>query len=161
MKIASDCVVSFHFTLKDESGKVLESSMGSEPLVYLHGAKNIVPGLEEALEGRVHGDKFEVTLPPEKAYGKRDEKLIQTIPLSQFPNPEVVKPGVQFQMSSPQGMMILTVKTVSDKEVTIDANPELAGQTLVFAIEVGEVRAASKEELQHGHVHGPGGHHHE
>lgn len=158
MKVADESVVSFHFTLKDDKGKVLETSEGAEPLVYLHGTGSIVPGLEEALEGRSVGDKFQVTLPPEKAYGVRNEKLVQQVPKDQFPDPNV-KPGMMFQMDSPQGPMILTVKEVSPTHVTVDANPELAGQTLNFDIEVSEVRAATKEEMEHGHAHGPGGHH--
>lgn len=157
MQISTDSVVSFHFTLS-VNGKAVESSLGSEPLVYLHGRNAIVPGLEEALNTHVKGDKLNVTLPPEKAYGARNENLVQKVPLDQFPDD--VKAGMQFQVDGPQGPMILTVTNVSDKEVTIDANPELAGQTLNFEIEVMDVRTATKEELAHGHVHGPGGHHH-
>lgn len=157
MKISNDSVVSFHFNL-NVNGKTVESSFGSEPLVYLHGRNAIVPGLEEVLNTHAKGDKLNVTLPPEKAYGLRNENLMQKVPRDQFP--ENVKVGMQFQVDSPQGPMILTVANVSDKEVTIDGNPEMAGQTLNFEIEVMDVRAATKEELAHGHVHGPGGHHH-
>ena len=157
MKITNDSVVSFHFTLS-VNGKAVESSFESEPLVYLHGRNAIVPGLEEALVDHIKGDKLNVTLPPEKAYGVRNENLVQKLPLDQFPKD--VEVGMQFQVDGPQGPMILTVSNVSDKEVTIDANPELAGQTLTFEIEVMDVRTATKEELAHGHVHGPGGHHH-
>lgn len=160
MQIAEECVVSFHFTLKNDQGKVIESSTASDPLTYLHGSGSIVPGLEEALEGRKVGEKLEVILPPEKAYGPRDEKLIQHVPKSQFPNPEKLKPGMQFQVNSQGGPMILTVQEVREKEVVIDGNPELAGQTLQFDIEIVEVRKATAEELEHGHAHGPGGHHH-
>lgn len=160
MQIAAETVVAFHFTLKGDDGKVIDTSSGSEPLVYLHGFGAIVPGLEEALEGKKTGDKFTVTLPPEKAYGERDERLVQRIPKDQFPNPDQVKSGMQFQVSSPSGPMILTVSGIEGGEVIVDANPELAGQTLHFDIEVSEVRKASEEELSHGHVHGPGGHHH-
>lgn len=160
MTIANQRVVSFHFTLKDPSGKVLETSNGAEPLVYLHGSGGIVPGLEQALEGRKVGDKFDVTLPPEKAYGQRDERLVQTVPKSQFPDPERLQPGMQFQVNSQAGPMILTVREVKANEVIIDGNPELAGMTLQFNIEILEVRDASQEELAHGHAHGPGGHHH-
>lgn len=159
MNIATNSVVAFHFTLKNEAGKTIESSVGDQPLVYLHGTQAIVPGLEEALTNRQKGDKFNVTLTPEKAYGPRNEKLVQTVPRSEFPT-EDVKTGMQFEVDTPGGPMIITVTGVTDKDVTIDANPELAGQTLVFDIEVMEVREATKEELAHGHVHGPGGHHH-
>jgi FKBP-type peptidyl-prolyl cis-trans isomerase SlyD len=157
MKINTDCAVSFHFTLSVD-GKTVESSVGNEPLDYLHGHHGVVPGLEEALEGRTKGDKFNVTLPPEKAYGPRDEKLVQKVARDQFPDD--LKEGMQFQVDTPQGPMILTVTNITGSEVTIDANPEMAGQTLDFEIEVMDVRAATKEELDHGHVHGPGGHHH-
>lgn len=158
MKITNDSVVSFHFTL-NVNGKTVESSFGSEPLVYLHGHHGIVPGLEEALEQKQKGEKFNITLPPEKAYGPRNEKLVQKVPLNQFP--QDVKAGMQFQVDGPQGPMIITVTNVSGTEVTIDANPEMAGQTLNFDIEVMDVRTATQEELAHGHVHGPGGHHHD
>ena len=157
MNITNDSVVSFHFILS-VNGTAVESSFESEPLVYLHGRNAIVPGLEEALVDHVKGDKLNVTLPPEKAYGVRNENLVQKLPRDQFPKD--VEVGMQFQVDGPQGPMILTVSNVSDKEVTIDANPELAGQTLTFEIEVMDVRTATKEELAHGHVHGPGGHHH-
>ncbi len=157
MKITNDSVVSFHFTLS-VNGTAVESSFESEPLVYLHGRNAIVPGLEEALVDLVKGDKLNVTLPPEKAYGVRNENLVQKLPRDQFPKD--VEVGMQFQVDGPQGPMVLTVSDVSDEEVTIDANPELAGQTLNFDIEVMDVRTATKEELAHGHVHGPGGHHH-
>ncbi len=158
MKITNDSVVSFHFTL-NVNGKTVESSFGSEPLVYLHGHHGIVPGLEEALEQKQKGEKFNITLPPEKAYGARNEKLVQKVPLNQFP--QDVTAGMQFQVDGPQGAMIITVTNVSSTEVTIDANPEMAGQTLNFDIEVMDVRTATQEELAHGHVHGPGGHHHD
>ncbi len=160
MKIAKNTVVSFHFVLKDNQGEVLEESTGQEPLVYLHGANGIVPGLEEALTGRVEGDKFSVTLPPEKAYGHRDERLIQTVPRDQFPDSEKLEEGMQFQVKTPNGPMLFTVRDVSDKEVVVDGNPEMAGETLNFSIEVTEVRVATAEEIEHGHAHGPGGHHH-
>lgn len=160
MKIAKQSVVTFHFTLKDEKGKVLESSVSGEPLVYMHGANNIVPGLEEALEGRTSGDKFQVTLAPEKAYGMRDERLVQRIPRTEFPDAGSLKPGMQFQVNTKGGPMVLTITSIEDKEVVVDGNPELAGMTLNFDIEVTEVRKATTEELSHGHAHGPGGHHH-
>lgn len=158
MNISKDSAVSFHFTLKVD-GKTIESSLGSQPLVYLHGHRGIVPGLEEALQGRAKGDTFNVTLSPDKAYGHRDENLVQKVPRNQFPDD--LKAGMQFQVDTPQGPMIITATQVSDVEVTIDANPEMAGQTLNFDIEVVDVRAATAEELAHGHVHGPGGHHHD
>ena len=160
MKIAKQCVVAFHFTLKDDQGKVLETSSGNEPLVYMHGTKSIIPGLEEALEGKSSGAKLQVTLPPEKAYGVRDERLIQRLPKKEFPNPERLKIGMQFRVDGDSGPLVLTITELNGAEVVVDGNPELAGMTLQFEIEVQEVRAATAEELAHGHAHGPGGHHH-
>ena len=160
MNIANETVVSMHYTLKDDKGKVLDSSSGSDPLVYLHGASNIIPGLEEALIGKKTGDKLTVTVPPEKGYGQRDERMVQRIPKEQFPDPDRLKIGMQFQVNSNQGPMVLTVVGLEAKEVVVDGNPELAGQTLHFDVEITDVRKATSEELAHGHAHGPGGHHH-
>jgi len=161
MKISDQTVVSFHFTLKDDEGEILDSSDGNDPLTYLHGSGNIIPGLEGALAGKSVGDKFKITLTPEQGYGPRDEKLLQKIPKNQFPDPERLEEGMQFQISGPQGPLVLTVLELTENEVVVDGNPELAGETLHFDVEVTEVRAASPEELEHGHVHGPGGHHHD
>ena len=160
MNIADQTVAAIHFTLKDDDGEVLDSSDGAEPLTYLHGAGNIIPGLENALKGKKVGDKFQVTLTPDQGYGERNEKLIQKIPKNQFPDPDKLEEGMQFQINGPQGPMILTVIEVTPAEVVVDGNPELAGETLHFDIEVTEVRAATKEELEHGHAHGADGHHH-
>jgi FKBP-type peptidyl-prolyl cis-trans isomerase SlyD len=160
MNIANQTVVSLHYTLTDDKGKVLDSSSGGDPLVYLHGASNIIPGLEEALTGKKTGDKLKVSVPPEKAYGQRDERMVQRIPKDQFPDPDRLKPGMQFQVNSNQGPMILTVTGVEKGEVIVDGNPELAGLTLHFDVEITDVRKATAEEIQHGHAHGPGGHHH-
>lgn len=160
MNIANETVVSMHYTLKDDKGKVLDSSSGSDPLVYLHGASNIIPGLEEALIGKKAGDKLNVTVAPEKGYGQRDERMVQRIPKEQFPDPDRLKVGMQFQVNSNQGPMVLTVVGIEAKEVVVDGNPELAGQTLHFEVEITDVRKATSEELAHGHAHGPGGHHH-
>jgi FKBP-type peptidyl-prolyl cis-trans isomerase SlyD len=159
MNIVDESVVSIHFTLKDDDGTVIDTSSGSEPLVYMHGQQNIIPGLEEALAGRKVGDKFQVIIPPEKGYGERDEALVQRVPRSQFPEGEI-EPGMQFQVGSNGGPMVITVIEIDDKDVVIDGNSELAGETLHFDIEVAEVREATKEELEHGHAHGPGDHHH-
>ena len=160
MNIAEKSVVSMHYTLTDEAGKIIDSSSGGDPLVYLHGGGSIIPGLEEALTGKKEGEKLSVTVPPEKGYGPRDERKVQRIPKSQFPDPERLTPGMQFQVSSKQGPMILTVARIEDAEVVVDGNPELAGQTLHFEVEILEVREATEDELSHGHAHGPGGHHH-
>lgn len=160
MNIENGKVVSIHYTLTDDTAKVLDTSDGGEPLVYLHGKGNIIPGLEKALNGKVKGDKFTVTLQPEDAYGPRDDNMKQSIPRSQFPKEEKIEVGMSFQADTPQGPMVLHILTVNDQEVTVDANHPLAGVPLTFVVEVDSVRDASAEEMKHGHAHGPGGHHH-
>ena len=160
MNIADRCAVSFHYTLTDDAGTVLDSSRDSEPLVYLHGAGNIVPGLEQAMAGRKPGDAFKVNVAPEQGYGTRVDALVQQMPRSAFagmPEPEV---GMQFQAESNMGPVMVTVVAVDADSVTLDGNHALAGVTLHFDVEVVAVREATAEELDHGHVHGPGGHHH-
>lgn len=160
MNIADRCAVSFHYTLTDDAGTVLDSSRDSEPLVYLHGAGNIVPGLEQAMAGRKPGDAFKVDVAPEQGYGTRVDALVQQMPRSAFagmPEPEV---GMQFQAESNMGPVMVTVVAVDADNVTLDGNHALAGVTLHFDVEVVSVREATTEEIDHGHVHGPGGHHH-
>ena len=160
MKIAHEKVVSIHYTLTNQEGTVLDSSSGSEPLAYLHGFGNIIPGLENALEGKETGEKLSVTVEPEQGYGARDEQLVQAVPRSAFKGVEELAPGMQFQAQGPQGTRLVVVTQVAHDVVTVDANHPLAGQTLHFEVEVSEVRAATAEEIEHGHVHGPHGHHH-
>lgn len=160
MSISKNSVVSIHYTLTDDHQKVLDSSSGKEPLVYLHGSGNIIPGLEFALEGRKAGDKFKVTVPPEDGYGIRHEKMVHSIAKSDFKEDTKVEVGMQFQVNAPDGPIILTVAEVKDNEVVVDGNHPLAGMTLHFDVEVSEVRQATHEELSHGHVHGHGGHVH-
>ncbi len=160
MAIKKDDVVEIEYTLKDNSGKVIDTSVGREPLPYLHGHKNIVPGLEKELDGKSEGDEFTVTVSPSEGYGERNDSLVRAFPkeeLSNVPNLEI---GIQLQADTPQGPQILTVVAMNEKEVTLDANHPLAGVTLNFDIRIMKIREASKEELEHGHVHGPGGHHH-
>jgi FKBP-type peptidyl-prolyl cis-trans isomerase SlyD len=160
MKIAEQKVVSIHYTLTDGGGSVLDSSSGSEPLSYLHGSGNIIPGLEGALAGRQAGEKLSVTVEPQQGYGARDERLVQAVPRSAFKGVTELAPGMQFQAQGPQGARLVVVTQVQHDVVTVDANHPLAGQTLHFEVEIAEVRDATAEELEHGHVHGPGGHHH-
>lgn len=159
MQVANDKVVSINYILTDIDGKVLDSSKGN-PLVYLHGRNNIIPGLENALEGKATGDKLNVSVPPEEAYGEFREDMIQDIPKSAFGEITDIQPGMQFQMNSPNGPLVITVQVVNEETVTVDANHPLAGETLNFDVEVMDVREATEEELDHGHVHGPNGHHH-
>lgn len=160
MKITQDKAVSFHYTLRNDAGETLDASGEGGPLAYLHGHGNIVPGLEAALEGMAAGDKLTVAVAPEQAYGPRDERLVQMVPRNRFPDSVELAPGMQFQAQGPQGGRLVTVTRVEQDIVTVDANHPLAGQTLHFEVEVAEVRKASRTELEHGHVHGPGGHHH-
>jgi len=160
MQIAQNSVVSFHYTLTDDQGQVLDSSEGREPLVYLQGVGQIVPGLEKAMEGRQVGDQFKVDVVPEEGYGVHHAELVQEVPREAFQGVEDIQPGMQFQGRGPQGVINVTVTKVDSDKVHIDGNHPLAGQTLHFDVEVTDVRQASEEELAHGHVHGEGGHHH-
>lgn len=160
MNVTKDKVVSIDYTLTGDTGQVLDSSNGRAPLAYLHGAGNIIPGLEQALEGRNQGDQLNVSVPPEQAYGSRDEKLIQAIPRTAFQGAPELKPGMQFQANTNMGPRVLTIVEVRPNEVMVDANHPLAGQTLTFDVKVVDVRDATTEELSHGHPHGAGGHQH-
>jgi FKBP-type peptidyl-prolyl cis-trans isomerase SlyD len=160
MLIAQDKVVLIHYTLTNDAGKVIDSSSGGEPLAYLHGQGNIISGLEKALDGRRAGDKLNVRVEPADGYGVRDDELVQQVPRRQFGGANL-KPGMQFHAQSPQGhARVVTVTRVVGDMVTVDGNHPLAGEVLNFDVEVAEVRDATQEELEHGHVHGPGGHHH-
>ncbi|MEO6925468.1 MAG: peptidylprolyl isomerase [Rhodanobacter sp.] len=160
MQIAHNAVAAFHYTLTDDQNEVIDSSAGRDPLTYLHGSSQIVPGLEKQMEGRSVGDKFSVEVAPEDGYGVHHPELMQEVPREAFQGVEDIQPGMQFQGRGPQGEINVTVSKVEDDKVFIDGNHPLAGKTLHFAIEVTDVRAASAEELEHGHVHGAGGHHH-
>jgi FKBP-type peptidyl-prolyl cis-trans isomerase SlyD len=160
MQIAERCVAAFHYTLTNEQGEIIDSSAGREPLAYLHGAGNIVLGLEREMTGKSAGDTFNVVVAPEDGYGLHQEGLIQRVPRGAFQGVDVIEPGMQFHANGPNGPMTVTVAAVDDDTVSVDGNHPLAGQTLHFAIEVIEVREASAEEVMHGHVHGAGGHEH-
>jgi FKBP-type peptidyl-prolyl cis-trans isomerase SlyD len=156
MKATQDAVVSIRYTLTVD-GQVLDQG----DLDYLHGHGNIIQGLEEALEGKQAGDSMNVVVPPEKAYGERNEEGVMVVPLHAFPQDSEVQPGMQFYAEGQDGRPLpITVLEVNGDEVTVDSNHPLAGETLNFAVEVTGVRPASREELDHGHVHGPGEHHH-
>lgn len=160
MKIAKNKVVSINYTLKDDSGAVLDSSAGKAPLAYLHGNKNLIDGMEKSLEGKEAGAKFNITIAPEEAYGVKSPDLINDVPLANFPEKEFVKIGANFQADTDEGMRVATVTNIKGDVVTVDFNHPLAGKTLFFDIEVVSVREATKDELAHGHVHGDGCHHH-
>lgn len=157
MQLAKDKVGLIHYTLKNTKGDVVDSSEGKAPLPYLHGAANLISGMENALEGKAQGDKFDVTIAPADAYGERTEDLIHVVPIDNFPEKDQVKVGVQFQAETPQGMRVATVVNVAEDKVTVDFNHPLAGETLHFNVEVMEVRDATEEEIAHGHIHADGG----
>jgi FKBP-type peptidyl-prolyl cis-trans isomerase SlyD len=160
MQVSKDKVVSIDYTLTNAAGQTLDTSAGREPLAYIQGNNNIIPGLENALEGKQVGEKLTVTVPPEQAYGNRDESLLLAIPRESFGEIQDIKPGMQFQMDSPNGPLVITVTEATETEVKVDGNHPLAGETLTFDVEIVDVREASQEELAHGHVHGAGGHQH-
>ena len=160
MNIAENSVASIHYTLTDGEGKVIDTSEGQEPLAYLHGAGNIIPGLEKALVGKTVGDKFKVSIPAAEAYGLRDDSMVQELPSNMFSGIDKIDVGMEFHAETEHGLQVVTVTKVEGDNVTIDGNHPLAGVDLTFDVEVAEVRAASAEELEHGHAHGAGGHHH-
>ncbi|MDP7592740.1 MAG: peptidylprolyl isomerase [Litorilituus sp.] len=164
MQIADKTVVQFHYVLKDDAGKEIESSHGSEPLAYLHGANNTLLGLEKALTDKEAGEKFSVTLQPEEAYGERQENMIQRVPakhLQGLPSKNAKwKAGMVAVVQTEQGQRQVTVIKTGKFMVTVDINPPLAGKIITFDINVVDVRAATEEEIQHGHAHGVGGHQH-
>lgn len=154
MNIGENCVVSFHYTLTNSDGETLDSSKGREPLKYLHGARNIVPGLEKALEGKSAGEKLTVEVQPDEAYGQVNPDLVQKVPRAAFEGAPEIKAGMQFQAQGPTGeVQVITVKEVVDDEVTVDANHPLAGEVLHFDIAVEDVREATEDEVAHGHAH--------
>ena len=159
MQIAAQKAVTIGYTLKDDAGKVLDSSEGGEPLTYLHGTGDIVPGLEKALDGKQEGDAISVSLSPEEAYGQRDERQVRNIPLRKLPKGKV-EVGMQYEITTEAGPMLALVTAVRGDYATIDANHPLAGMRLHFDVKVVGVRDATPEELEHGHVHGPDDHHH-
>ena len=158
MQVAANTVVAFDYVLTAPDGKVIDSNEGAGPLAYIHGQGQIIPGLEAALEGRTTGDAFQVTVPPEKAYGVRDSALVQVVSRDMFESVNELEVGMRFRASLEDGEHVFTIVGLDDKQVTIDGNHPLAGTTLRFDVKVVEVRAATAEELDHGHVHGAGGH---
>lgn len=160
MDIGDGKVVSFHYTLTDKNGEVIDSSEDDEPLTYLHGHENIIRGLEEAMEGKQTGEQFEVEIGPSEGYGERNEDLVEKVDKSNFDIPGELQPGMQFRAQFAGGERIVTVHEVSGDQVVVDGNHPLAGQELKFDVEITEVRDATPEELDHGHVHADGGHGH-
>lgn len=161
MPITKHSVVTIDYTLKDPAGKLLDQSKPGTPLVYLHGVGGLIAGLEAELEGKDEGASLVAVIPPEKAYGVRDNSLTQTISRDAFKGVPRIEHGMRFRGDTPQGPRILTVVGFErNGDVKVDANHPLAGVTLHFTVKVLEIRDATQEEISHGHVHGPGGHHH-
>jgi len=152
--IGDNLVATIHYTLTNDEGKVLDSSRNSKPLSYLHGARNIIPGLEKALVGKVEGDKCQVKVQPSEGYGEFRPELKQSVERTLFEGVKDLEPGMQFEAQAPDGSrQVITVKEVKDDKVTIDANHPLAGVILNFDVEIMGVREATEEEKAHGHVH--------
>ena len=154
-------VVSIHYTLRDDTGAVVDSSVGGEPLTYLHGGGNIIPGLESALNGLAVGAAVQVVIKPSDGYGEKDGPPPKTVPRDMFPPDADIQLGMQFGVDGPHGHPIpVWVIAADQNEITLGFDHPLAGQNLHFDVQVVDVRDASAEEVQHGHPHGPGGHHH-
>jgi len=161
MKSAADTVVTFHYALSDADGHPIESSQGREPLTVLLGRGGLVPGVEQALIGHEVGDKFEVVVTPEQGYGERREGWIERVPKKLFRDPDRLRPGMQTVLQERGGgARVVTVHKIGSSVIDVDLNHPMAGRTLHFALELTGVRAATPEELEHGHAHGPEGHHH-
>jgi len=160
--VQKDAVVTIDYTLKDSQGNVIDSSEGLQPLEYLHGHNNLIPGLEKELVGMVAGDEKQVTVAPEEAYGPRQENATQVIPIESFPPDMKVEPGMALEMrdTATQQVFEVFVTEVRPDGVVVDFNHPLAGETLHFDVKVVDVRPASAEEIAHGHVHSAGHHHH-
>lgn len=154
MEIKDQLVASIHYTLKDDEGTVIDSSADQEPLHYLHGAQNIVPGLEKELTGKRIGDKLQVVVQPEEGYGEYDAALIQAVPRTMFSGVDDIKVGMEFHAQTQQGMQVVEVVEVEEESITINGNHPLAGKILYFDIEITAIREATADELEHGHVHG-------
>lgn len=159
MQITDKTAVSFHYTLTNDSGEQLDSSRGEEPLLYLHGAGNIISGLEAALAGKSVGDSFKVTIPPADAYGELAPDMVQVVSKKMFDGMDL-EIGMQFHADVSHGSGVITITEINGDDVTVDGNHPLAGETLIFDVEVVDVRPATDDEMAHGHIHGSGCDHH-
>ena len=160
MKIEDDKVVGIHYTLKDNDGNTLDTSEGKDPLYYLHGYGQLVPGLEDELEGKALKESFSVKVSAEDGYGEYNKELVYVLKRSKFPDPEKVEIGMTFTSNTESGQFNLNVVDVDGDDIKLDANHPLAGKELNFDVEIADIRDATKEEMKHEHVHGPGGHQH-
>ncbi len=160
MIIEKEKAVFLHYTLKNDKGEVLDSSEGNEPLAYIHGLGNLIFGLEKQLEGKKTGDMFTAVVPPEEGYGKWQESLVRKESREKLNSLGELNVGLRFTVKGPQGPMAAIITELSDTEVTVDLNHPLADSTLHFDVKIEDIRNATAEELEHGHIHGPGGHQH-
>ncbi|MFZ4796966.1 MAG: FKBP-type peptidyl-prolyl cis-trans isomerase [Bacteroidia bacterium] len=159
MKVSLNNVVAIHYTLTNNEGTVLDSSDGRGPLNFIHGLGHLIPGMEEGLDGKQVGNKFQLKISPEKGYGTYQNEMVQEVPVSAFAGQEI-KVGMQFEAGTGDQRFLVTIKAIDAETVTVDGNHPLAGVELNFDIEVLEIREATEDELAHGHVHGPEGHQH-
>jgi FKBP-type peptidyl-prolyl cis-trans isomerase SlyD len=154
MQIANNKVAVITYTLTDNSGTVIDQATTQEPFAFIQGTGNIIPGLEKALDGKRVGDNINITVEPAEGYGERDDALTQVLAKEMFEGVDEITPGMQFHAQTPNGMSIVTVTAVEDDQVTIDGNHPLAGVVLNFDVNVLEIRDATEDEIDHGHIHG-------
>lgn len=160
MEVKDGMVVGMHYTLKNEAGDTLDTSDGQDPLVFLYGFGNIISGLEKAIAGKAVGDKLDVAIEPADGYGERDDALQQEIDRSNFEGVDQIEVGMRFQAETENGHVPIRVVAIEGDTITVDGNHELAGERLHFSVSIESLREAEAEEIEHGHVHGPGGHQH-
>mgnify|MGYP000492386673 CR=1 FL=1 len=160
MQIAQNTVVSLNYTLKNGEGELLDTSEGRSPLVYLHGVGQLIPGLENELSGKAAGEEMQVVIKPEDGYGSRRDDLLKVVSKDGFQGEEEMQVGMQVQLDTEHGPAIAVITSIEGNDVTLDLNHPLADMTLHFDVKVEDVRAATEDEISHGHVHGPGGHQH-
>ncbi len=156
MIVEKEKAVSINYVLTNDNNEILDSTQGQPPMVYLHGADNILPGLENALEGKSLKSRIQTIIPAEEGYGKNNPELVQTVPLSTFPNSEKIEAGTQFQLETSYGPRTATIAKIENDEVTIDMNHPLAGQNLHFDVEIADIRQATVDEIEKGHIHAEG-----
>jgi len=161
MQVEKNKVVKIDYKLTDDEGRTIDSSEGQEPLSYLHGQGNIIPGLERELDGKQVGAQLQVAVQAKDGYGERNEQLTQQVPREQFAQVPDLQVGMQFQVQSENGPLMMTIVDIQENVVVVDGNHPLAGVNLNFDVTVRDIRNATEEELAHGHAHGPGGHEHE
>ena len=159
-RIAKNTVVAIDYTLRSDAGEVIDSSKGRDPLHYIHGHGNLISGLEKELEGKTAGESLKVRIVPGEGYGERDDSLVAKVDRAQFGGADDIEVGMQFRAQTSHGPRSVRITKVEGDTITVDGNHPLAGEHLNFDVDVRSVREASREEVAHGHVHGPGGHHH-